>query len=62
MAIGTGIFISLVGQAIFDYLENPSAGFRITAASTYISGLIGGITSFLIGYFAIGRENASLCA
>lgn len=56
IAIGVGIFVSLVGQALFNYLEDPSAGFRITTASTYLSGLIGGIASFLTGYFAVGRR------
>lgn len=56
VAIGVGIVTSLVGQALFNYLENPSGGFRITTASTYLSGLIGGIASFLIGYFAFGRK------
>lgn len=56
VAIGVGILVSLVGQAVFKYIENPSAGFRITTASTYISGLIGGIVSFVIGYFAYGRR------
>lgn len=56
VAIGVGILASLVGQSLFDYLEKPSGGFRITTASTFLSGLIGGISSFLIGYFAIGRR------
>lgn len=55
VAIGVGILASLVGQAVFNYLEDPAGGFKITTASTYISGLIGGIVSFEIGYFAYGR-------
>jgi phosphatidylglycerol---prolipoprotein diacylglyceryl transferase len=56
VAIGVGILVSLVGQAFFNYLENPSGGFKITTAATYISGLIGGIVAFVIGYLAYGRK------
>lgn len=57
IAIGMGIVSAFLGQALFNYLENPSAGFRIPMAATFLSGLIGGIVSFLIGYFAVGRRD-----
>ena len=56
VAIGVGILVSFVGQALFTYLKDPSRGFHITITSTFISGLFGGIGSFVIGYFAYGRR------
>jgi phosphatidylglycerol---prolipoprotein diacylglyceryl transferase len=56
VAIFVGMLTSFVGQALFTYLKNPGDGFHLTTASTFVSGLFGGIGSFLIGYLAIGRK------
>ena len=38
-------------QALYDYIENPSAGFRIGGNITFIGGLIGGVLFFIAVYF-----------
>lgn len=55
-AIAVGGGVSILAQSLFFYLQNPAAGFRLSPSSTYISGLIGGIASFLLGYFVYGRR------
>ncbi len=57
VAIGVGFIAGMSGQAIFNFIKDPSQGFRITFESlTFICGLIGGVSSFIIGYLAIGRK------
>ena len=50
-AIAVGFFSSSLFQAIYNYIENPSAGFRIGESMTFIGGLIGGVVTFLLVYF-----------
>lgn len=52
VAFSSGVLL----QATYDYIENPAAGFHITGAVTFFGGLIGGVGSFLTGYFACGRR------
>ncbi len=56
LAIGFGFVSAAFFQAIYNYIENPSAGFHITSDITFLGGLIGGVGAFLIGYFAYGRR------
>lgn len=46
-ATAFGVFMAMVFQALYDYIENPSAGFRLGEAMTFYGGLIGGVVSFL---------------
>lgn len=55
VAIAVGFGSAALFQATYNYIENPSAGFRLNGGITFIGGLIGGIASFLIGY-AIFRK------
>ena len=55
VAIAIGFGSAALFQATYNYIENPSAGFRLNGGITFIGGLIGGIASFLIGY-AIFRK------
>ena len=50
-AIAVGFFASSVFQAVYDYIENPAAGFNLAGGMTFIGGLIGGVATFLLIYF-----------
>lgn len=47
-ATAFGVFMSMVFQALYDYIEKPSGGFSLSGAMTFQGGLIGGVVSFLI--------------
>ena len=49
-AVLFGLFAAVLFQSIYDYIGNPSAGFKITGRMTFIGGLIGGIVSYLAIY------------
>lgn len=46
-----GIFSAMLFQAIYDYIDDPSSGFRISGSMTFIGGLIGGVVGFLVLYW-----------
>ena len=50
-AIAVGFFSSMLFQAIYNYIENPSAGFHLGESMTFIGGLIGGVATFLLVYW-----------
>lgn len=54
-AIMVGFGSAALFQAIYNYIENPSAGFNFNGGITFIGGLIGGVVAFLLGY-AIFRK------
>ena len=56
LAILMGILFSVLGQALFIYIEDPSKGFRLTASMTVITGILGGVASFVVGYLVWGRR------
>lgn len=43
-------------QGLYDYIENPDAGFHIDNGITFMGGLFGGVLFFLTVYF-IARKN-----
>lgn len=43
---GFGIFAAMLFQSVYNYIDNPSAGFQL-GGMTFIGGLIGGVGSFL---------------
>lgn len=47
-ATAFGVFMAMVFQSMYDYIENPSQGFSLGESMTFQGGLIGGVTSFLI--------------
>ena len=52
VAIAIGFVSACLFQAIYAYIENPEAGFDLfNSGMTFIGGLIGGVASFLVGYF-----------
>lgn len=50
-AIMLGLFVAMLFQAFYDFINNPSAGFKINGGMTFIGGLIGGVIAFLGLYF-----------
>ncbi|MBR2337037.1 MAG: prolipoprotein diacylglyceryl transferase [Clostridia bacterium] len=50
VAIALGFFAATLFQSFYNYLDNPEAGFQLSGM-TFIGGLIGGVVSFLAGYF-----------
>ena len=46
-----GFLFAMLFQAIYDFLSDPSVGFRINGGMTFIGGLIGGVIVFLGLYF-----------
>lgn len=47
-ATAFGIFMAMVFQSLYDFIENPAAGFKLNTSMTFQGGLIGGVSSFLI--------------
>ncbi|MCM1545839.1 MAG: prolipoprotein diacylglyceryl transferase [Clostridiales bacterium] len=47
-ATAFGVFMAMVFQALYDYIEKPSEGFKLGESMTFFGGLIGGVVSFLI--------------
>lgn len=54
-SIVVGFGAAALFQATYNYIENPKAGFDLGGGITFIGGLIGGVTCFLIIY-AIFRK------
>lgn len=48
---GFGIFAAMLFQSLYNFIENPSDGFVLDGSMTFIGGLIGGVTSFLLVYW-----------
>ena len=51
LAIIIGLLTAVLFQAFYDYLANPSAGFKFDGGMTFLGGLIGGVVSFIAIYF-----------
>ncbi len=49
VATGFGVFMAAVFQGIYNYIDNPEAGFSLNGL-TFYGGLIGGVCGFLILY------------
>ncbi len=56
VAIIVGIFFAMLFQSIYDYLEHPLDGFSFGTRMTFFGGLVGGIFSFLIGFWLFLRK------
>lgn len=55
-AIACGIGGAALFQAVYNYIDNPSAGFNFGSGLTFIGGLIGGVGFFLVVYFIVWRK------
>ena len=56
MSIMAGFGSAALFQAVYDYIEDPSAGFNFDGGITFLGGLIGGAGFFLIIYFIRRRK------
>lgn len=50
LAVPVGIFFAMLFQSIYDYLDDPTAAFRLTGKMTFLGGLIGGAAAYLLFY------------
>ena len=50
-AIIVGLLFAVLFQSIYDFIDNPGAGFVITGRMTFLGGLIGGVVAYLGLYF-----------
>lgn len=48
LAVPVGIFFAMLFQSIYDYLDDPTATFRLTGKMTFLGGLIGGAVAYLL--------------
>ena len=55
-SIFVGFGSAALFQAIYDYIENPAAGFHFSGSITFLGGLIGGTICFLAVYFILRRR------
>ena len=55
-AIVVGFLSASLFQAVYNYIENPEAGFNFGQSMTFMGGLIGGVVSFLIIYFIVRNK------
>lgn len=51
LSIILGFLAGMLFQAIYDFIENPSAGFKFNGGMTFLGGLLGGIIVFVGLYF-----------
>ncbi len=56
VAIAVGFGSAALFQATYNYIEDPSQGFDLGGGITFIGGLIGGIITFLVGYFIFRKK------
>ena len=55
-SIVVGFGFAALFQSVYDFIENPEAGFRISGSITFIGGLIGGAACFLLIYFIFRKK------
>ncbi len=56
VAIILGFLSAAVFQAFYNYLDKPENGFQLGSGITFIGGLIGGATTFLVGYYIFRKK------
>ena len=55
-SIVVGFVFAALFQSLYEFIENPSEGFRISGNITFFGGLIGGVLTFLIIYFIFRKK------
>lgn len=60
LSIVLGFVAAAAFQGLYNYIENPEKGFSMTGGITFIGGLIGGIITFLLAFFLIGKKYGKL--
>ena len=61
IAIALGWGSATVFQATYNYIAHPENGFQLGKGFTFIGGLIGGVVSFLVGYFLFRKNTKTSC-
>lgn len=56
LAIVVGFLFSAIFQGLYNYIKDPSVGFRLDGGITFLGGLIGGAASWLIIYFICKKK------
>lgn len=56
VAIVLGFLSAALFQATYNYIQDPKSGFDLQGGITFIGGLIGGVVSFLIGYWIFRKK------
>lgn len=56
LSVAVGFGSASLFQSVYDYIENPSKGFRFGGGITFIGGLIGGVIFFLLVYFIVRKR------
>ena len=56
VSIAFGFFSAALFQALYNYIDDPSQGFRLGSGITFIGGLIGGVACFLAIYFIFRKK------
>ena len=56
LSIVVGFVFAGLFQSLYEFIENPEAGFRISGNITFFGGLIGGVITFLIIYFIFRKK------
>lgn len=54
-AIALGYFSAVVFQAIYNWLDGGEFIINSSTGATFLGGLVGGVATFLIGYFVLGH-------
>ena len=54
VAIGLGYFSAVFTQAIYNWLDGEEFVINSATGATFLGGLVGGVLTFLIGYFVNG--------
>ncbi len=55
-AIAFGFVSATLFQATYNYIDDPEGGFHLGDGFTFIGGLIGGVITFLVIYFAFRKK------
>ena len=55
VAIGLGYFSAVFTQAIYNWLDGEEFVINSATGATFLGGLVGGVLTFLTGYFVIGH-------
>lgn len=55
IAISLGYCSAVISQAIYNWLDGETFAISATTGATFLGGLIGGVVTFLIGYFFVGN-------
>lgn len=55
-SIVIGFICAMLFQSFYNYLEDPSEGFKFSMSMTFYGGLIGGVGYFIASYYLYGKK------